>query len=64
MSINPVFQSKNPSVSHEPPMRDNIIRVTEPRRINQEGHVARMEDIRHAYKILIEKSGGKTTRQP
>jgi len=36
----------------------SIIRVIELRRIGWAGHIARMEKIRNAYKILVEKSKG------
>jgi hypothetical protein len=37
----------------------NIIRVTKSRRMRWAGHVARMGEIRTAYKILVGKLGGK-----
>ena len=37
----------------------NIIRVIKSRRMRSEGHVARMEERRGVYGILMRKSGGK-----
>jgi hypothetical protein len=37
----------------------NIVRVTNPRRMRWAGHVARMEEMRNACKILVRKPQGK-----
>jgi hypothetical protein len=37
----------------------SIIRIIKPRRNRRGGHVARMGDKRNAYRILVEKPGGK-----
>jgi hypothetical protein len=37
----------------------NVIRVIKSKRMSWTGHVARMEEMRNAFKILIGKSEGK-----
>ena len=39
----------------------NIIRVIKSRRMRWAGHVARMEALRGAYRVLVEKPRGKET---
>jgi hypothetical protein len=38
----------------------SIVRVIKARRVRWEGHVARMEEVRGAYKILVGKPEGRT----
>jgi hypothetical protein len=37
----------------------NIIRVVKSRRMKWAGHIARMEEMRNSYTVLVAKSGGK-----